>query len=137
MIKFRLDSEKRVRIKPKGRSMLPFLKEKRDEVIISVPEKPIKKYDIVLYKHDGVYVLHRVIKIKDKFFFICGDNSAVLEAVEREQILGVVTRIIKSGKKINPDGKLLKLRVCLWYKFGVKRIVMRVKKLMRKKKRML
>lgn len=110
-----------LKIKPKGRSMLPFLKEARNSVVVEAPKRPIKKYDIVLYKYNDVYVLHRVMKTGETAYIICGDNSYVLEKVEKENIIGVVTEIISGNRKYSADNVFLKLCVKAWY--GLKKAV--------------
>lgn len=61
-----------------GTSMLPMLRQRVDSVVLTKVDRPIKKYDCVLYKLilDGKkkYVLHRIIKIKKGKYIICGDN---------------------------------------------------------------
>ena len=45
-----------------GNSMLPFLRDRSDTVIIQ-PSTQYKKYDVVLYKYNNKYILHRIISI--------------------------------------------------------------------------
>lgn len=123
-LKIRLEMYGGLKIEPKGRSMLPFLKEGRDAVILTVPKRPIRKYDIVLYKHGGVYVLHRVTGAEEDVFIICGDNSRVLERVEGEKIIGVAAKVLRGNKGFKPDCLCMSLAVRLWYGFGIKRAVM-------------
>lgn len=132
MIQFRLDRFERVEITPKGRSMRPFLKEGRNGVILTKPINPIRKYDVVLYKHNGVYVLHRVIKIEGDTLFICGDNSVVRETRTKNDIIGVAEKIIYRGKKIDSHNRILIFFVMLWYNAGIKKTVMFLKKVRRK-----
>lgn len=132
MIQFRLDRFERVEITPKGRSMRPFLKEGRNGVILTTPINLIRKYDVVLYKHNGVYVLHRVIKIEGDTLFICGDNSAVRETRTKNDIIGVAEKIIYRGKKIDSHNRILIFFVMLWYNAGIKKTVMFLKKVRRK-----
>lgn len=120
-MKIQLDLYGQLKIKPKGRSMLPFLKEARNSVVVEAPKRPIKKYDIVLYKYNDVYVLHRVMKTGETAYIICGDNSYVLEKVEKENIIGVVTEIISGNRKYSADNAFLKLCVKAWY--GLKKAV--------------
>ncbi len=127
-MKIQLDLYGQLTIKPKGKSMLPFLKEKRNAVVVRIPERPIKKYDIVLYKQDGVYILHRVIKVGKMEYIICGDNSNVLEKVEKRNIIGVVTEIISFNKKYSADNLFLKFCVKLWYELRLKKIMMLFKR---------
>lgn len=74
----------------KGVSMLPFLKQNKDNVVITKVDKPIEKYDIVLYKSKGNYVLHRVININGDDLIIKGDNTISSENVNIKQVLGIL-----------------------------------------------
>lgn len=74
----------------KGVSMLPFLKQNKDNVVITKVDKPIEKYDIVLYKSKGNYVLHRVININGDDLIIKGDNTISSEIVNIKQVLGIL-----------------------------------------------
>lgn len=74
----------------KGISMLPFLKQNEDNVVITKIDKPIEKYDIVLYKSKGNYVLHRVININGDDLIIKGDNTISSEIVNIKQVLGIL-----------------------------------------------
>lgn len=121
-MKIQLDLYGKLQINPRGRSMLPFLKEIRNSVVVA-PKKTIKKYDIVLYKYNDVYVLHRVIAVGEREYIICGDNSDVLEKVEKENIIGVVTDIISGNKKYSANNVLLKFCVRIWYRLGLKKAV--------------
>ncbi|MBE6648363.1 MAG: hypothetical protein E7614_02445 [Ruminococcaceae bacterium] len=86
---------------PKGKSMLPALKQGRDSVELS-PVTSIKKGNIYLYKRpSGEYVLHRLHREKDGEYIFCGDNQLVFEKVENSQLLAVVSRIYRNGKPAN------------------------------------
>ena len=62
----RISEGQSVKFSPKGVSMLPFIREGKDSVVISPVTEGLKKYDVVLYKRDsGQYVLHRIV---DPFF---------------------------------------------------------------------
>ena len=63
-----------------GTSMMPLLRAGRDVMIIERPEGRLKKYDVALYiRADGMYVLHRVLKVRDKDYVICGDHCTKKE----------------------------------------------------------
>ena len=85
-----------------GDSMYPFIKP-RDLLVIEKITSPLKKNDVPLYKRDsGQYVLHRIVKIKNGEYYICGDNRAYLEQrIEDRHMIGVLTEIIRSGKTIS------------------------------------
>ena len=79
-----------------GRSMMPLLRQRRDiiEIRKKGPER-CKKYDVVLYKRDGRYILHRILEVlPDGKYIIAGDNNTFLEKdITDDQILGVMTRV--------------------------------------------
>lgn len=85
-----------------GDSMYPFIKQ-RDLLVIEKINSPLKKYDVPLYKRDtGQYVLHRIVKIKNGEYYICGDNRAYLErGIEDRHIIGLLTEIVRDGKTIS------------------------------------
>lgn len=70
--------------------MYPFLKQDIDNVVISKLDKPIEKYDVVLFKNKDNYVLHRVIEINGTNLIIKGDNSEGIEKANVNEILGIL-----------------------------------------------
>lgn len=78
--------------KTQGDSMFPMLVEGRDSVIIAPPEFPLKKYDVPVYRRDGHYTIHRIVKVTRKGYIICGDNRTRLERdITDKDIVGVLT----------------------------------------------
>lgn len=73
-----------------GDSMMPFLRNRRDIVVIKPVEGRLKKYDVPLYKRDsGKYVLHRILKVRERDYVICGDNRHHKEfGIEDRHIIG-------------------------------------------------
>lgn len=102
-----------------GVSMMPLLRQHRDVMIIERPNGRLKKYDCPLYKtRSGKYILHRIIKVRENDYVICGDNCVTFErGVTDKQILGVLTGVIRDGKTITMDNKLYKLYYHLWCDF--------------------
>ena len=92
IIEEQLSSGRSVRFAPKGKSMLPMIREGRDTVTLSAIEGPLKKYDIGFYRRaNGQYVLHRIVKIADTVTCV-GDNQFILErGLLPSQFIGVVT----------------------------------------------
>lgn len=99
----------------KGRSMMPLLRENRDLMVIEKkgPER-CRKYDAVLYKRGDRYILHRILQVRDQDYYIVGDNCRRGEYVRDEQILGVLTRVVRDGKTITRDDPAYQLYVHLW-----------------------
>ncbi|MDE6664725.1 MAG: S24/S26 family peptidase [Ruminococcus sp.] len=113
-----------------GTSMEPMLKERKNIVVLEQTESILKKYDVVLYKRpNGQYVLHRVLKVRENDYIICGDNLWKKEIVPHEWVLACASGYYKDGKLISVDNekyqKYLKTlgirRKKLWIKAIIKR----------------
>ena len=88
----------------KGDSMQPMLVEGRDKVVIVPPVFPLKKHDIPVYRKQGHYTMHRIVKVTKKGYIICGDNRGVLETTVRESdIVGVLEGFYQGDKYIGRD----------------------------------
>lgn len=100
-----LNKGESVQIHPLGNSMMPFIYPGRDEVVIAPVFKELQKYDIILFRSQetGILTLHRIVDIDKKAYYACGDNQYRLEPVDKKQVLGVVTEIIRNGKRINTE----------------------------------
>ncbi len=111
-----LEKEGRLIYSSRGVSMRPLIREGKDLLIIERPQGRLKKYDVPLYRRaDGRYVLHRVLKVRAHDYVICGDNLWIKETgITDEQILGVLTGMIRGGKKLSLDDWRYRLYVRLW-----------------------
>ena len=87
--------------KTQGDSMYPMLVSGRDRVIIKPPVFPLNKYDVPVYRRDGHYTMHRIVKVNRKGYIICGDNRTRLEKdIDDSDIIGVLTGFYHDGKLI-------------------------------------
>lgn len=102
-----------------GDSMRPLIRQDRDILIIEKPKGRLKKYDVPLYKRDsGQYVLHRVLKVRDSDYVICGDNRYSKEyGITDRHIIGVLTAVVRDGKEIPITDLRYRLYVHLWCDF--------------------
>ena len=102
-----------------GVSMMPLLRQNRDVMIIERPTGRLKKYDVPLYKDaKGRYILHRILKVKKDSYVICGDHCTRREyGITDEQIIGVLTGVIRDGKTIGMTDFSYKLYYHLWCDF--------------------
>ncbi|MGN0600692.1 MAG: S24/S26 family peptidase [Oscillospiraceae bacterium] len=102
-----------------GDSMEPLIRQGRDLLIISAVSGRLKKYDVPLYKRDsGQYVLHRILKVRQNDYVICGDNRWQREyGITDRHIIGVLTGIVRDGKEISVTDKKYRLYVHLWCDF--------------------
>lgn len=92
------NKSERFTFKPNGVSMKPFIKGGCNAVEIERYTGGAKKYDIVFFRRsDGKYVLHRIVKLYDDCYGVCGDNQWWVEKVCDEQIFAIVTSV--DGKK--------------------------------------
>lgn len=118
-----------------GDSMLPFIREKRDLLIIEKkPEDRLKKYDVPLYKRSsGQYVLHRILKVRTDDYVVCGDNRVHKEyGVTDEQIIGVLAAVKRKGKIIDKSNRLYRLYYHIWCDFFcIRAAVLRVRSIIK------
>lgn len=100
-----------------GDSMMPLIRQDKDLVLISgKPEGRLKKYDVPLYKRDsGQYVLHRVLRVRENDYVLCGDNRWQRETdISDRHIIGVLTAVIRNGKKLPTNARRYRLYSHLW-----------------------
>lgn len=106
-----------IRFRPNGTSMLPFIRQGIDEVVLTQKNGKLKKYDIAFYlRKDGSYILHRVVKFdKEKNYVFRGDHQFECEyGIKDENIIAKVDCVYRNGKKINANSLSFKL----WAIFG-------------------
>lgn len=103
-----------------GDSMWPLLHEGRDLMVIDKkPEGRMKKYDAILYKRPcGKYIMHRILKVRQDDYVLCGDNRWLREfGVKDEWILGVLTAVVRKGKRVSVTNWKYRLYVHIWCDF--------------------
>lgn len=91
---------------PKGTSMLPLIREGHATAMI-VPKEHLEKYDVALYRRkNGLYVLHRVVKVKKDSYVFCGDNQCVYEyGVTDDMVIGVMKELWHDGEQTDISSK--------------------------------
>jgi len=112
-----------------GDSMLPLIREHKDILIIERPKewdnlpadgiKKLSRLDIPLYKRDsGNYVLHRVLKVREHDYVICGDNRYHREyGISDRHVIGVLTAVVKNGREIPVNKGRYRIYAHLWCDF--------------------
>ena len=88
-----------IRFKIKDKSMEPSFGE-GDYVVVNKLAYLFRKPqigDVVVAKHDGVFIIKRIAKIKGAKYFVCGDNRKYSSRlwVEKRNIVGKVLVHIK------------------------------------------
>lgn len=91
---------------PHGISMLPLIRQGVDQVVL-VKAENIKLGDAVFYLRDnGQFVLHRIVKIKNGQYVMCGDNQFNLEyGITDKHILAKMKCVIRDGQIIDESNK--------------------------------
>lgn len=106
-----------VRLKPRGRSMEPFIREESDEVILNKPGQLKVGQIVMAHLTEGNHVLHRIVKIQGNTIILMGDgNLQGVESSSKEQVYGLVTKIIRNGKVINCQSRCAQLNSLIWRK---------------------
>lgn len=114
----KLNNGGRVTFTPRGKSMLPMLRDGEDVVILEKPKGRLRMFDVPLYKRkDGSYILHRVVSNDSQGnYVLCGDNQTVYEyGVTDDDIIGVVVAFIRKGKLYQITSLKYRMYVSLWY----------------------
>ncbi len=125
-------------VSPKGRSMLPLMREGKTQVVIEPVDRDLIVGEMPIYmRKDGTYVLHRIVGMDEKNYHIRGDNCVALEIVPKTDVLGVVTELRLNGRLVHPTDLLYRLYVRLlmateWPRLHVLRLRARAGRLYRR-----
>ena len=99
----------------RGISMRPMLREGRDTILISPVSGRLKKYDVPLYRRGEDYVLHRVFKVREQDYVICGDNCLRREyGITDEQLVGVLSGFRRGDRYVEIDSMCYRLYARVW-----------------------
>lgn len=100
-----------------GVSMQPLIRKNKDRVTIIPLRREVKLGDIVLFRDpliEGRYVCHRVYRIRkgtETQVVTLGDNCyAPDRAMNLDQILGLVVKVVRDGTAIPVDTDRARLR---------------------------
>ena len=120
---------------PIGTSMMPLLRERIDTVKLVAPNN-LKKHDVVLYmRNDKTLVLHRIIRVNNDLFTMCGDNQFMLEkSIKRSQIIAVMEGFYRGEKYIPSTNKTyqkyvkktIRKRPIKYIKYLIKKIIKKI-----------
>ena len=114
----------------KGKSMLPFIGDNRDQVILEKKDfTTLKKGDIILFKDKcNHYILHRIYKVSNQGYLTIGDGNLHFDGwTKSDEIIGVVVKIIRKEKKIDCSAANWKLIFLLWMKLlPIRGILLRI-----------
>ena len=100
----RINSGCNVTMVGNGTSMSPFIESGKDKIELSkiLDQKKIRVGEIYLYRrNNGRYAIHRVYSVKKDVVMMCGDSQTTIEQIDRQDLLAIVTKIIKADKTVN------------------------------------
>ena len=115
-------NDKAITFTPSGNSMKPMLNGTTDTVVLKKNPRHIKKYDVVFYhrKRDNALVLHRVVKVGDNSFTMCGDSQYYFDKdISYDDIFAIMTSFTHNGKLYSVDdfSYLLYVHIMLLWKY--------------------
>ena len=105
---------------PRGKSMWPMLRSKKDIVEIHRLEHLANRYDLVLYVNGGgdqQGVLHRVLHVREKDYVIAGDNCWRKEYIPHGRVVGIAVRFFRNGRWHEVTDRGYQLYTHLWTDF--------------------
>ncbi len=116
----------------KGVSMRPLLREGRDLMVIEKRRNDtvLKPGMAVLFERpSGDLVLHRIFRKKEGGFLILGDNCIDPEFVDDKMIIGVLTAVVRDGKKTITvsDKSYLRYVRFINFTYPVRRLFLKIK----------
>lgn len=93
-----------VRIRVKGVSMLPLLRNEKDDVKLApCPADELRPMDVVLFRYRGGHLLHRIIRREGDRLWIQGDGSFVaIEQCLTKDVIGKAIGIYRASDKMIP-----------------------------------
>jgi hypothetical protein len=106
-----------VTISVKGFSMRPMMRSDKDKVILTAhSDNDIKQSAVMLFRHKGYHIMHRIIDIKENNITFAGDgNYRKTEQATKDDIVAQVTAIIRpSGRVISLDSWRWRIYSTLW-----------------------
>ncbi len=113
----RIAEGERVRIRAKGNSMMPFIRDGKDDIILEKPNKQSFQKGRLLFVRlkDENYLLHRVKKIGDSNILLRGDgNISILETCSHNDVIAEAIAVIRNGRSIKRGSFRWNLFRYLW-----------------------
>ena len=110
-----------------GVSMLPLLRQGKDLFILEKKKSEhFKIGDVVLYRRNNKYVLHRIIDVRENDYVILGDNCLEKEyGIKDVDIIAIMTGFIRNGKKYSVNDFVYKAYSFIWLKTAPIRILVK------------
>ena len=103
----------------KEKSMLPFIKDNKDQVILEKKDfNSLDKGEIIFFKSRwGDYTIGRIYSKSDLGYLTIGDGNLKFDGyVRSKDVLAVVKKIVKMGKQIDCNSYFWKMIFNIWVK---------------------
>lgn len=126
---------KSVRIRIKGMSMYPMLRDGRDVAVIRRTDIPALGEVVLAEVQKGRYVLHRIIGKEGDRLILMGDGNLIAsEECMLRDVMGKVVMIMRNGREVDPEKRIWRLYRWIWMRiWPLKRIIFCICKFMRSK----
>lgn len=128
-----LDEGKEVRIRIKGGSMRPFIRDGDSVLLLAYSGGALLPGSNLLAKHQGKYVFHRYVGRKNGQIVLAGDGNLVLkEYIDPTDIIAVASVHYpqQSAEEINLNYRWARLRGLAWYRIRLlRRIIAKLKRI--------
>ena len=109
------------RFRAVGWSMSPFLKDGDIITVAPLAGRRPRPGEVVAFLHPGTgkAAVHRIVRRKDGFYSVRGDNTDAPDGLLRaDRILGVVTRVERGGRTVGGTGRAASAAVALLSRTG-------------------
>lgn len=126
-----------IALAPVGDSMRPFLRPCKDVVMLETPKRRLEKYDVILYRRGGMYVLHRIVGKSGRGYQLCGDNQTGVEQdVQLEQILAVAEYFYRGERMVRRTDLGYRLYLLVWCRCWIfRKVILRMMRGMKRRGR--
>ena len=106
-----------VTMRAKGNSMFPFIRSERDSVVLQKMKNMAVGSIVLARLQNGSYVLHRVYQLEKEGMVLMGDgNLCATEHCRRNEVVGVVVKIIRDGRYVDCTSRRELLKAWMWRK---------------------
>lgn len=106
-----------VTMRAKGNSMFPFIRSERDSVVLQKMKNMAVGSIVLARLQNGSYVLHRVYQLEKEGMVLMGDgNLCATERCRRNEVVGVVVKIIRDGRYVDCTSRKELLKAWMWRK---------------------
>ena len=99
-----------------GGSMVPFLRHGKCGVVLTAPQPPYRRGDILFYvRVSGQCILHRVQQVQpDGTLTMCGDGQLQCEPIAPQQVVAQVSHIRRGSRFVPCSALPLRCAVAVW-----------------------